>query len=239
MSRLPANQKYPRHRTRWQRYEKPQPGHRLQMDVQFLERIPGTPQAAVSVHSHRRLHPHSRPQGLRRVQPEHGDPIHRRGTPSLTVPRPRRPNGQRGGIPVALPLARGKPRHPACVHPTAHTTSERQGGTITSSERPGVLPAAGQRRGERRHSSVQRETTRVGGLLQLPPAAWGTGRPDPVRTAAGKGESLSVTSVFGLYKRRLAPQAGLEPATLRLTAARTNFARSNTARHHCMIFGGI
>jgi transposase InsO family protein len=42
MSRLPANQKYPRHRTRWQRYEKPQPGHRLQMDVQFLERIPGT-----------------------------------------------------------------------------------------------------------------------------------------------------------------------------------------------------
>jgi len=27
---------------RWQRYEKPQPGHRLQMDVKFLERIPGT-----------------------------------------------------------------------------------------------------------------------------------------------------------------------------------------------------
>ena len=29
-------------RERWQRYEKPQPGHRLQMDVKFLERIPGT-----------------------------------------------------------------------------------------------------------------------------------------------------------------------------------------------------
>ena len=27
---------------RWQRYEKPQPGHRLQVDVKFLERIPGT-----------------------------------------------------------------------------------------------------------------------------------------------------------------------------------------------------
>ena len=24
---------------RWQRYEKPQPGHRLQVDVKFLERI--------------------------------------------------------------------------------------------------------------------------------------------------------------------------------------------------------
>jgi transposase InsO family protein len=42
MNRLPANQKYQRHRKRWQRYEKPQPGHRLQLDVKFLERIAGT-----------------------------------------------------------------------------------------------------------------------------------------------------------------------------------------------------
>ena len=42
MNRLPANQKYRPHSKRWQRYEKQQPGHRLQMDVKFLERIPGT-----------------------------------------------------------------------------------------------------------------------------------------------------------------------------------------------------
>jgi transposase InsO family protein len=42
MNRLPASQKYQPHRKRWQRYEKPQPGHRLQLDVKFLERIPGT-----------------------------------------------------------------------------------------------------------------------------------------------------------------------------------------------------
>jgi transposase InsO family protein len=42
MSRLPANQKHRSHSKRWTRYEKPQPGHRLQMDVKFLERIPGT-----------------------------------------------------------------------------------------------------------------------------------------------------------------------------------------------------
>lgn len=42
MNRLPANQKHQPHGKRWQRYEKPQPGHRLQMDVKFLERIPGT-----------------------------------------------------------------------------------------------------------------------------------------------------------------------------------------------------
>ena len=42
MPRLPANQKHQSHRKRWQRYEKPQPGHRLQLDVKFLERIAGT-----------------------------------------------------------------------------------------------------------------------------------------------------------------------------------------------------
>jgi len=42
VGRLPANQKHRAHGKRWQRYEKPQPGHRLQVDVKFLERIPGT-----------------------------------------------------------------------------------------------------------------------------------------------------------------------------------------------------
>jgi transposase InsO family protein len=42
MNRLPANQKHRPNRERWQRYEKPRPGHRLQLDVKFLERIPGT-----------------------------------------------------------------------------------------------------------------------------------------------------------------------------------------------------
>ena len=42
MRRLPENDKYRRHSKRWTRYEKPQPGHRLQMDVKFLERIPGS-----------------------------------------------------------------------------------------------------------------------------------------------------------------------------------------------------
>lgn len=42
MNRLPANQTHRQHKHRWQRYEKPQPGHRLQVDVKFLERIPGT-----------------------------------------------------------------------------------------------------------------------------------------------------------------------------------------------------
>lgn len=42
LNRLPANQKHRPHGKRWQRYEKAQPGHRLQLDVKFLERIPST-----------------------------------------------------------------------------------------------------------------------------------------------------------------------------------------------------
>src|SRR4051812_4247555 len=42
LGRLPANQKHRPHQERWQRYEKARPGHRLQLDVKFLERIPGT-----------------------------------------------------------------------------------------------------------------------------------------------------------------------------------------------------
>ena len=42
MSRLPVNQKRQPAARAWHRYEKPQPGHRLQIDVKFLERIAGS-----------------------------------------------------------------------------------------------------------------------------------------------------------------------------------------------------
>jgi transposase InsO family protein len=42
LGHLPANQKRQQKGKAWKRYEKAQPGHRLQMDVKFLERIPGT-----------------------------------------------------------------------------------------------------------------------------------------------------------------------------------------------------
>jgi transposase InsO family protein len=42
MNQLPANLKHRAAGRAWKRYEKAQPGHRLQLDVKFLERIPGT-----------------------------------------------------------------------------------------------------------------------------------------------------------------------------------------------------
>jgi hypothetical protein len=41
MIRLPQNQRHRRHEERWRRYEKPEPGHRIQIDVKFLENLGG------------------------------------------------------------------------------------------------------------------------------------------------------------------------------------------------------
>ena len=41
MSRLPASQRYRRHVDRWKRYEKPLPGHRVQIDVKFIAPLQG------------------------------------------------------------------------------------------------------------------------------------------------------------------------------------------------------
>jgi transposase InsO family protein len=38
---LPASQRYQRHDRRWKRYEKPLPGHRVQIDVKFIEPLAG------------------------------------------------------------------------------------------------------------------------------------------------------------------------------------------------------
>ena len=45
LGRLPQNQAFKPHQQRWRRYEKPLPGHRLQIDVKFLAAIPGKRQS--------------------------------------------------------------------------------------------------------------------------------------------------------------------------------------------------
>ena len=42
MSRLPTSQRYRRHVDRWKRYEKPLPGHRVQIDVKFIAPLKGS-----------------------------------------------------------------------------------------------------------------------------------------------------------------------------------------------------
>jgi transposase InsO family protein len=42
LNRLPASQRYKRHDRRWKRYEKPLPGHRVQLDVKFIQPLPAS-----------------------------------------------------------------------------------------------------------------------------------------------------------------------------------------------------
>jgi transposase InsO family protein len=42
LNRLPASQRHKRHDRRWQRYEKPLPGHRVQLDVKFIAPLQGS-----------------------------------------------------------------------------------------------------------------------------------------------------------------------------------------------------
>lgn len=48
MGRLPASQRYKRHDRRWKRYEKQLPGHRVQIDVKFIEPLASMPQGAAA-----------------------------------------------------------------------------------------------------------------------------------------------------------------------------------------------
>ena len=196
MNRLPANQKHRPHGKRWQRYEKPQPGHRLQLDVKFLERIPGT---------QKRLYQFTAIDDCTRIRvlkvydacnQRDGDPFIDEVVRRLPVPHSRHSDRQRRRVPVALPLASRGARHPPRLHPPADAASERQSRALTPRRRPGVLPAAGQGRHHRRHPPVQREAARVGGLLQLPPAARGARRPDAVRTVP---RTNTETVTHGLY----------------------------------------
>ncbi len=64
MNRLPASQRYKRHKERWKRYEKPLPGHQVQIDVKFIEPSRAPKEALLPVHRHRRLHEAADPAHL-------------------------------------------------------------------------------------------------------------------------------------------------------------------------------
>jgi len=130
MHRLSANQKHQPHGKRWQRYEKPQPGHRLQLDVKFLERIPG---------SRRRLNQFTAIDDCTRIRvlkvydacTQRAAIFHRRGAAPIAVSRARRANGQRRRVPVPVPLAPRGTGYPPRVHPTTHAAAQREGRALT------------------------------------------------------------------------------------------------------------
>lgn len=65
LNRLPASQKHKTYQKRWKRYEKPKPGHAVQVDVKFITPVGGAGETVLPVHRHRRLHPTTSPPGLK------------------------------------------------------------------------------------------------------------------------------------------------------------------------------
>jgi transposase len=122
VNRLPANQKYRQHAKRWKRYEKPQPGHRLQMDVKFLERIPGT---GKRLYQFTAIDDCTRIRVLKIYAACTQASAIRRGHSQTAIPHFRDSNRQRSRVSVQVSLALGGARHPARVHQAANAPAQR------------------------------------------------------------------------------------------------------------------
>jgi transposase len=113
LNRLPASQRYKTHDRRWKRYEKPLPGHQVQIDVKFIEPVAGAKakkyyqtarwrcglRASRPVGHPRRPGADTRSAGTdhRRAQPQHARPTRRRqrGSSFTGHARPGRPRSRR------------------------------------------------------------------------------------------------------------------------------------------------
>jgi transposase len=179
MSRLPASQRYRRHTDRWKRYEKPLPGHRVQIDVKFIAPLPGSRRkhyqftaiddcARIRV---LRLYDRLNQTTAIRFVDYVLEKLPFKVEVIQTRPRVR--------VRLAVPLPRPGPGDRARLHQAGHPQVEREGRAVPPDRRRGVLPDAPGHR-DRRHGLVQRATEGVGGLLQLQPAARNSRGPDAV-----------------------------------------------------------
>ncbi|BCL30935.1 hypothetical protein GCM10017557_57940 [Streptomyces aurantiacus] len=207
MGRLPASQRYKkRHDRRWKRYEKQLPGHRVQIDVKFIEPLASMPQGRrggrnkyfqfTAIDDCTRLR-------VLRIYPtlnqaaaiQFLDYVIQRLPFQVEVIQT---DIQRRRVPVRLPLARPRQGHHPHLHQAPHPAPERQGRTLSPHRRRGVLPAP-RRRHHRRCRGLQRQAARVGGLLQLPSPARRPRRPDTLRTPQAKDHHPGVIGDHQLH----------------------------------------
>jgi transposase len=188
LSRLPAYQRYQRHDRKWKRYEKPQPGHAVQVDVKFI--------APLASSSKKRYYQFTAIDDCTRVRVLR---IYDRLNQKTAIQfadylldklpfRVEAIQTDRVRISDRLPLAPGRSRHPPHLHQARHPAAQREGRAQPPHRRRGVLPPA-QRHRHRRHRFVQRQAPRVAGLLQLPSPARRPRRPDTLRTTAAEDNS--------------------------------------------------
>ena len=179
LNRLPASQRHQRHDRRWKRYEQPLPGHRVQLDVKFIQPLPGASKAR-KYYQFTAIDDGTRLRVLR-IYPKLNQQTAIQFLDDLLERLPFRvevlqtDNGVEFGASFHWHVL-----DKASAMSTA--SRERRGATARSSaptaSTRGVLPPPG-RCGHRRHQGLQRQAP-VGRLLQLPPPPRQPRRPDPL-----------------------------------------------------------
>src|SRR5215203_3076932 len=122
LNRLPASQRHKRHDKRWKRYEKPLPGHRVQIDVKFIAPLAGSRgkhYQFTAIDDCTRL----RILRIYPAQPEDRDPVRRlrAGTPAVSGRG--HPDRQRRRVRLKLPLACAGQRRRPRLHQAAHAAA--------------------------------------------------------------------------------------------------------------------
>ena len=183
MNRLPASQRYKRHDDRWKRYEKQLPGHRVQIDVKFIEPLGGSPQA--SYYQFTAIDDCTRLRVLR---------IYPRNNQKTAIQfldyvlREAAVRASSASRPTTAPSSRPPSTGTCSTAASATSTSSPapRGSTARSSDHTASTPrsSTGLLDGVVIDDAkpVQRQAPRVGGLLQLPPTPRRPRRPNPLRT---------------------------------------------------------
>jgi transposase len=144
LNRLPASQRHKRYDKRWKRYEKPLPGHRVQLDVKFIGPLTGAPKAR-KYYQFTAIDDCTRLRVLR-IYPKLNQQTAIQFLDYVLERLPFRveviPDRQRGRVRRQLPLAcAGQGRRPR-LHQAPHPAAKWQGGALASHRRRGVLPNA-------------------------------------------------------------------------------------------------
>ena len=128
LNRLPASQRYKRHDRKWKRYEKPLPGHEVQIDVKFVAPL-SSARAGKKYYQFTAIDDCTRLRVLR-IYDRLNQKTAIQFVDFLLDKFPFRveidPDRQRLRISVGVPLAPAGQRHPPPLHQTRHPAAERQ-----------------------------------------------------------------------------------------------------------------
>jgi transposase len=190
LNRLPASQRYRRYNLRWKRYEKQRPGHRLQVDVKFIEPLGQTGRkrkyyqfTAIDDCSTRLRVLRAYPRCDQKTAIAFIDHT----LSKFAVRRRARANRQWLRIRHILPLAPARQGHRSCQDQTSDAAAQRQSGAIPPHRLRRVLPVP-RRPSDRRHPLVHRQAAGVGGLLQLPSPSRALGGQTPYERLRQKAQ---------------------------------------------------